>query len=294
MKPLKKDDRGSRVETLQTALVDLGYKLPRFGVDGHLGFETLEAVDDAVGGDGDATPNDTIPPDTEQKLLALARKARPAPAPKGVSDAVLLAPGFVDGRPFYDGKEYNTRNAWTAIDTVCLHQMAVNRGKGWRGWDGLAIHVVVPTIGPSALTNDLNRRVAHGHGWNSRSVGFEVEGHFAGVEGKLSTHWTPEGAKGSRLVPMKLTSSQVEGALSAIRWVVAEIAKNGGKVKYVGAHRQSYGRKTSDPGELIWKQIALPAMEEHGLTTAPTLSHHKYPGRPIPEAWDPRQKGVKY
>jgi len=35
-------------------------------------------------------------------------------------------------------------------------------------------------------------------------------------------------------------------------------------------------------------------MRAHGLTTAPTLGHPKFPGRPIPEAWDPAQKGAKY
>ncbi len=138
-------------------------------------------------------------------------------------------------------------------------------------------------------TNDINRRVPHGHGWNSRSVGLEVEGHFAGVVGRASTHWTPEGAKGSRLVPQEPTPSQVSGALAAIAWAVAEVARNGGKVKYVGAHRQSYGRKTSDPGQLVWERIALPAMQAHGLATAPTLPHPKYPGRPIPKEWDPSQ-----
>ena len=64
----------------------------------------------------------------------------------------------------------------------------------------------------------------------------------------------------------------------------------GGKIKYIGAHRQSYGVKESDPGSLIWQLVALPMMEELGLSEAPTLER----GSPIPEAWDPRNKGVPY
>jgi len=40
--------------------------------------------------------------------------------------------------------------------------------------------------------------------------------------------------------------------------------------------------------------VALPMIKELGLKEAPTLHHHKFPGKPIPEAWNPDNKGVKY
>lgn len=288
--PLQKGSKGPRVKALQLALQRAGFPLPRFGADGDLGFETLDAAEAFAADDTtDNTPGDTIPLDLEARILA-APAATYANATGG--SLVKLAPGFIDARRYYTGVSYPTRNPWKSIDTICLHQMAVDGRSDWTRWRKLAIHVVVPREGVSALTNSPDRRVPHGHGWNSRSVGFEVEGHFAGVVGKASTHWTPEGAKGSRLIPQEPTETQIAGALAAIAWCVNEVAKNGGQVKYVGAHRQSYGRKTSDPGQLIWQRIALPAMNQHGLTTAPTLSHPKYPGRPIPKEWDSAQKAA--
>ena len=294
MNALKKNDSGSRVKALQQALQALGFA--EIKADGALGPKTLTAVEafaDGLEGDDeiDSTPNDTVPLDLEAQILA----AKPAvvAVPKN-TDVVELGPSFIDARRHYAGTSYPTRNPWAKIDTICLHQMAVDAGSDWSRWKRLAIHVVVPRKGVTALTNSIDRKVPHGHGWNSRSVGFEVEGHFAGVRGKDSTHWTPEGAKGSRLIPQEITESQVAGALAAIDWCVAEVAKNGGQIKFVGSHRPAYGRKSSDPGQAIWEKIALVAMKKHGLTTAPTLSHHKYPGKPIPAEWDPAQVGVKY
>lgn len=287
LKPLRKGSTGPRVVALQRALQRAGFPLPRFGADGDLGFETLDAAEAFAGDDTvDNTPGDTIPLDLEARILA-APAATYANATGG--GLVELKPGFIDARRYYTGVSYPNRNPWTSIDTICLHQMAVDGRGGWERWRKLAIHVVVPRSGVSALTNSIDRRVPHGHGWNSRSVGFEVEGHFAGVVGKDSTHWTPKGATGSRLIPQEPTATQVAGALNAIAWCVEEVARNGGRIKYVGAHRQSYGRKTSDPGQLIWQLVALPAMKAHGLTTAPTLSHPKFPGRPIPREWDAAQ-----
>ncbi len=289
---LRAGDKGPRVVALQEALQRAGFALARYGADGDLGGETLDACELFAGDDPvDNTPDDTIPLALEDAILA----AQPAvvAVPKGGS-LVELAPGFIDARRHYDGTSYPNRNAWKAIDTLCWHQMAVDGGKGWERWKRLAIHIVVPRKGPTALTNSLDRRVPHGHGWNSRSVGFEVEGHYAGVVSRPETHWKPQGATGSRVNPQYLTEPAVLGAIAAAEWSIAEVAKNGGEIKYCGAHRQSYGAKTSDPGELVWKRIVLPLMQKYGLKTAPVLKHHKYPGRPIPEAWDPSQTGVKY
>ena len=42
--PLKKGSKGIAVKTLQTALISLGYNLPRYGADGDYGNETETAV----------------------------------------------------------------------------------------------------------------------------------------------------------------------------------------------------------------------------------------------------------
>ena len=90
------------------------------------------------------------------------------------------------------------------------------------------------------------------------------------------------------------TERQLEAGRVAVKHTVEQIAQMGGEIKFIGAHRQSYGMKRSDPGSLIWQGVALPMIKELGLKEAPTLSHRKYPGKPIPEAWNPENKGVKY
>src|SRR3990167_3224511 len=128
------------------------------------------------------------------------------------------------GRVLDCGESYTgpagTRRSWAAVDTICLHQMAVRGSIGWKRWTALAIHYAVCCDGVAAWLVDLDRKVPHGHGWNGRSVGFEIEGHYAGVEGDPSTHWTPKKATGSRLVPMQLAEEQIDAALQAIRHAV--------------------------------------------------------------------------
>ena len=175
MNDLKLGDKGARVVELQKNLQRAGFKLPRFGADGSLGRETLDAVDAFAGATTtDATPNDTVPYALELKIKEA--QAQPVAIAPTTGTPQELAPGFVDARAWYNGKDFTTRNPWGRIDTICLHQMAVNGNAGWKRWDGLAIHVAVCTKGPAALLNDLDKRVAHGHAWNSRSVGFEIEG----------------------------------------------------------------------------------------------------------------------
>ena len=211
--------------------------------------------------------------------------------PTSIEERNARAAGRVpvlDARDAYTGKTYPARS-WNTVDTVCLHQMAAKGSIGWRRWTGLAAHWAVCCDGVAAWLIDFDRRVPHAHGWNARSVGFEIEGHYAGVEGDPKTHWVPAGATGERAVPMVLGGPVIEAALDAIRFTVARVAEHGGKVRYMVAHRQSYGVKASDPGEAIWKQIALFAMAEHGLVGLDPVGT----GKPIPEAWG-GAKGVPY
>ena len=178
------------------------------------------------------------------------------------------------------------------LDTIVLHQMACKDSDpvGWKRWDDLAIHWVI-SEGPQSkafLLHSPGIRVAHAHQFNARSVGMEFEGHFSGVGVDPAYMWSPPG---KTLTPMVPTPQQVESGKQAIRWTVRYVRdKLGGKIKYIGAHRQSYAGKPNDPGSLIWQKVAIPMMKELNLQEAPTLKD----GSPIPELWDPRNKGVPY
>jgi hypothetical protein len=287
---MKKGARGEGVRALQLSLQTLGYPLARFGADGWLGSESLDAVERWAEEHGfDSDSEGAIP-----KCLALAIVAAASAMSKvgGVASFPLVQDVREDA---WKGAEKG-KNPIRRIDTICLHQMACKDSDsiGWERWRKLAIHFVV-TCGDNAaayLLHDLDQKVWHGHGWNSRSVGFEFEGYFSGIGTDLKYFWKPKSRPDRR--PMIPTEQQPEAGKQGCRFVIARIEKMGGKIKYVGAHRQSYGLKSSDPGELIWRGVALPIMEEFGLVQAPTLPNRKHPGKPIPAAWDARNEDIPY
>lgn len=85
----------------------------------------------------------------------------------------------------------------------------------------------------------------------------------------------------------------IEAAKATIRWAHADVARHGGKITHLFAHRQSSGTRQSDPGSALWQAIALPLLRELRLSDG----GHGYrvgSGRPIPEAWDARYVGVRY
>jgi len=264
---------------IQRALIAQGYPLPRWGADGAMGQETRAAM--RAWGKDHGCPA-TMP---EGELADRIVRA-------GASLLTLPhCPLVLDVRGWHPGIARKGINPWPQIDTVCLHQMACDDGRSdWQRWRDLAIHFAILRHGQAAYLNDCNALVYHGHGWNGRSVGLEIEGWYAGVEGEPETLWAPAGASPARRTSQVLSPLQAEAALQAIRLAMATVAVHGGKVRYVAAHRQSSKDRVSDPGSQIWQAVALPAMRELGLVTAPTLRG----GRAIPEAWDPAQVGVGY
>jgi len=284
----------TREETaeLQRSLLALGYSLPRYGADGCMGGETISAIQEWAGCAGiilSGLDTGDIPPEVITAILA---EHSELVENNPLSPSALVHDVREDS---FKGNEHG-RNPIERIDTICLHQMAVKDSDsiGWERWRKLAIHWVV-TCGDNAaayLLHDMDVKVWHGHGWNSRSVGFEFEGYFSGIGTEERYFWKPKSRPNRK--PMVPTNKQLQAGCDAVKATVEMIERMGGSIKYIGAHRQSYGMKSSDPGELIWKGVALPMMEELGLEQAPTLGHKKYPGKPIPEAWDARNTGVKY
>ena len=175
------------------------------------------------------------------------------------------------------------------ITTIVLHQMSCkNLKRGIDRWKHIECHWVVELEDEKAyLMHDLDKRLWHAHRFNGRSVGIEVEGYYLGVEDNPRTFWRPKEEPGR--MPMTLTAGMRAAIVAAIGATVDMVAAAGGKIEYIGAHRQSYGNKRSDPGEAIW-QVALLCQKALGLKEAPTLLR----GRPIPESWDARNKGVEY
>jgi hypothetical protein len=110
-------------------------------------------------------------------------------------------------------------------------------------------------------------------------IGIEIEGKFPGqIEDRdLSEH-------------IILSARQAEVARQLCACIIAEVHRQGGQIKYIAGHRSSYAGKPNDPGEEVWKQIAIPVQQQFQLLESPTIGG----GNPIPQEWNPANVGVPY
>jgi hypothetical protein len=78
-----------------------------------------------------------------------------------------------------------------------------------------------------------------------------------------------------------------------VRWICDEVARHGGRIAKLVAHRQSSDTRESDPGSALWQRVAMPLHQALGLDDGgPSFVVGN--GRPIPEKWDSSRRGVKY
>ena len=199
------------------------------------------------------------------------------------------SPVLSDYRDSADLERVAKRRKIETVDTICLHQLsALNLKQGIKRWKNKEYHWVIEIEDATAyLMHDLDKYTWHGGNINARSIGIGVEGYYAGIEGDLSTFWTPEGHDDR--VPRQFHIGLAVALIMSVKETIDMVAANGGEIKYIGAHRQSSMSRRSDPGSAIWK-VAMLCMDEFGLTEAATLES----GRPIPEAWDGWHIGVEY
>ena len=181
---------------------------------------------------------------------------------------------------------------WNKVTGICLHQTACVLGERPARWETVGAHIGVMRSGRVVHIHDFNRIVWHGNGWNAGTVGIEIDGLYEGVEGDPKTVWddpsTAVHEKG-----MTPTTAAIEATKQAIRWICSEVAKHGGEVKALVAHRQSSDSRRNDPGSALWKAVALPMHAELELSDG-GVGFKLGAGYPIPESWDPRCTGLKY
>ena len=180
---------------------------------------------------------------------------------------------------------------WQRITGICLHQTAVVLGERPSRWASVGAHIGITRSGKIIWVHSFDRVMYHGNLWNSGTVGIEIDGMYAGVEGIIRTFWRGNPPDPKRK-PQELTRETIDAAKDAIRWIFETVARNGGGVNALVAHRQSSKNRRSDPGSAIWKAVALPMSTElalndggHGFTIG---------GLPIPGKWDPNRDGIPY
>lgn len=222
-------------------------------------------------------------------VLAATRDAITATTPNSRPE---LPAQLVDRRKDASQEKDFGRRPWSKVTGICLHQTACVLGERPARWDAVGCHVGITRSGQVIWLHDFNRKVIHGHGWNNQTVGFEIDGLYAGVDGDPQTVWD-DPSTGRRETGLAVTSEAMEAARQAIRWVVAEVQRRGGEVKALVAHRQSTDDRRNDPGSAIWQAVALPMQVELGLSDG-GQGFAIGKGRPIPEEWNPAYKGTRY
>lgn len=191
--------------------------------------------------------------------------------------------------PFFKDKPYAVpRRPWSSVRGVTLHQTSCYMSEHAERYFHTGAHAVVTPLGHTFILSCPTWRLIHGDAFNSYDVGLEMMGAYEGIAGKPSTFW-----KGANCHPMTPTPELVEAAKAVVRYWARLVAANGGKLRFIHAHRQGSPTRQSDPGSALWQAVALPLQEELGLTAGP-VGWATNGGRPIPEAWDPRCKGVRY
>jgi len=285
---LKRGDQGSDVRKLQQALIELGYDLPKFGPDGDLGCETLDTLarflhDHGVQIDDDAS----VVSDAE---LALVQKVL------GATSNAPLGPKLEGGR-FHDLRSIASQNniggwrPWTQITGITLHQTACVLGERPQRWATVVAHMGITRMGLSLWMHDFRKIVWHGNGLNCSTVGIEMDGTYAGIEGDKRTFWCPPDEPNRQ--PQAPTPELIEAAKATVIWICEEVERHGGRITHLFAHRQASNQRESDPGSALWKLVALPLQDKLRLDDGGpgyTVGN----GLPIPEAWDPRHAGVSY
>lgn len=287
---MRKGDKGPLVIQLQRELLELGYALPRWGADGDLGDETLGAVEHFARDHG--YPWTSAAPQIDQALnIAITtaatalRRAAESPGP-AVIDRRATAARNKDGGP----------RAWGDVYGWCLHQTAcvLSNSHDVARCDTIGAHYVVYPDGRIFKLHDINRVVWHGNGWNAKTIGIEIDGLFAGIEGVPSTVWR-DPSEAAHTVN-SVTDAQIAAVKAIVRADAIEIRAHGGKPRSMVAHRQSSGDRRNDPGSKVWQQIGIPLRDELGLDDGgPGFAlRDGYGGMPIPTAWDRSRPGIDY
>ncbi len=190
-------------------------------------------------------------------------------------------------------REWRVRSRpWRQVTGTCLHQTACLLGERLERYDTVGAHVAITRGRKVIWLHDFDREVAAANGWNAGTVSIEIDGLYAGVEGDISTVWDDPSTT-HREQPMALPPGVGDVGQRVVRWIHDRVNARGGRHRVLVAHRQSSESRQSDPGEAPWKAIALPLHAELGLSDG-GVGFKIGDGRPIPEAWDPRCKGVRY
>ena len=274
---LHRGDRGQSVKDIQNVILSIDANaLPRFGADGDLGTETLSAAADILEDFGYAHEDDDKDElsDAELDKLRFVAGIKKNPNPKSAN--------WIDARGLANATKRKKRRSWGEIDSIVIHQTDCVLGSKPQRWSSVPIHFGVTRAGEIIQLHDLEWLLYHAHSLNGSSIGIEIDGQFPGVEGDLKTFNTYGVASRK---PLQMTEPQITAVKALLGWIVAELARHGGKIKNCWAHRQGTNTRRGDPGSRTYKEIVLWAEKSLGLNI--DFNFVKGKGQPIPTEWNP-------
>jgi hypothetical protein len=206
--------------------------------------------------------------------------------PQGI---VLPGKAFHDRRKM-SMKAHGPQREWKVrsrlmkdVTGECWHQAGVDLGENPARYDSVGAHVCVTLDCQVIWLHDWDVRGAFANGWNNGTVSIEVSGNFPGQ--RNGTTW-------NKKPPNIVTPELKQTCIDVAHWIKEDANARGARINVYVAHRQSSATRPGDPGFDLYSGVVIPAAEADGVGTAPTTVLDD--GRPIPEEWDPRQKGVKY
>jgi hypothetical protein len=274
--------KGQHVRDLQARLLELKYKLPRHGIDGGLGSETITALEHWwIDIDEEDAEDGLQDSEVSRACMEFLRHY----------DDVKGRTPRSDRHVTIDGDPSNVKGLrwWSNIDTIVLHQTACLLPTQ-ASWRPVPIHIGIPRspgyLGKFFQLHPLVAYLYHANSLNAPSVGLEIEGNFCGLDGRKDTWWSPGGG------PHRLEEGQVEGARAAIAWIMREAIAGGGAIRKIQAHRQSSGNRRGDPGEAIWKAIGVWAIDTLKLTDGGDFKTGT--GYTLPDQWTGKGNGRVY
>lgn len=196
----------------------------------------------------------------------------------------------IDGRGIWTPvkKFYGQMRPWNdtgdqnCIRGVMLHQTGCWMPEDPNVWRRINAHVGITRAGVLILMFPFEMLIWHGNGLTRPTIGVEIAGLFRGVESDPRSYWPREATTHE-------FNAEQERACEALYYIVAhEFEKHGGKWAFVYAHRQSSDMRMSDPGESVWKKIALDWKARAGGALRDGGPTYKVDsGKPVPSDWDP-------
>ncbi|MGG1929361.1 peptidoglycan recognition family protein [Enterobacter soli] len=113
---------------------------------------------------------------------------------------------------------------WSDVTAIVLHQTAASFGEKAADWHDVHAHLGVTRNGKIIQLYSLTEICNHANGLNSRSVGIEIDGWYAGIEGKPNTLWQPNKKNPTR-TPMNLPTVQADAVKKAITLIIGYVAR---------------------------------------------------------------------